>query len=426
MKTYYITGLGCKVNSYEVAAVGSLLEKEGYAVADKNADVALINTCGVTRESERKSRQYLRRIIKNNPHAVVIVFGCASSVNGAFFARIPGVSIVMGTTNHEQIPLLIQRYHKEQKTLIVGNVESKIDYEEMKVTHYTHHTRAYVKIQDGCDEFCTFCIIPYARGRMRSRKKDDILDEIGHLIGAGYQEIVLTGIHTGGYGRDLPDYKFDQLVQDILTSFPNLFRLRISSIELNEVSDTLLELIRDDQRMARHLHIPLQSGSNAILRKMNRHYTQEKFIARCRQIKEVVPDIALTTDVIVGFPTETIDDFNTTRDLITTIGFAKLHVFPYALRPGTKAAEYSETVDASSKKARVSELIQLSSQLEKKFLDNLVGQKLTMIIEHPTSNEFEYTGITTYYARGYMTSITPLKKGDIVEFYFKTAENQTF
>lgn len=400
IKTFVSVTLGCKVNAYEADSLTNELISAGYlpAGADDEVGVALINTCSVTSSADAKSRQQIRKLAKTYPNAILVVMGCYSQINLELATTIPEISIVVGTSNRTQILHYIDEFQRTKKQIIAVNPESRrFDYEELKATSLTKHARAYLKIQDGCDQFCTFCIIPLTRGKLRSRAPEDVINEAVTLVAKGYREIVLTGIHTGAYGVDLKDTSFTDIVKRILDACPTLYKLRISSIEENEIDEALLTLMRQDDRLAKHLHIPLQAGSDAILKKMNRHYTTAAFLEKITRIREIVGDIAITTDVIVGFPGETDDLFNDTVAFIKKVNFAELHVFPYSVRSRTPAASFKNQVDASIKRERVTTLIRLSEELKKVYRKPYIGQRLTCLIESKEEATNLYYGHTSNY-----------------------------
>jgi threonylcarbamoyladenosine tRNA methylthiotransferase MtaB len=412
--TFDVYTLGCKVNSYESEAVKLLMRDRGFVIDEDDPDIAVINTCSVTSMSEKKSRQLIRHLAHEHPSIVIALMGCYAQISEATLIGLPNVGVIVGTSNRHLIPELIAR-HLETKVRQTA-LEPKpmaFAYEDLKVTTYADRTRAYVKIQDGCDNFCSYCIIPYARGRLRSRKQDDIIAEIKHLTEAGFKEIVLTGIHTAGYGRDLVDYSFDNLLIDIFANCPSLYRLRISSIEASEISPRFLSLLAHEPRLARHLHIPLQSGCDAVLAKMNRPYRVNDFFNTVNRIREMAPDIALTTDVIVGFPGESDEHFEATYALVKQLAFSKIHVFPFSARTGTAAAKMTHPVHDQTKKERVLRLLELSTALEKDYSDRWVGRPVEVILEEydPITDAFE--GHTSNYLK-VLVSGNGLKKGDIV------------
>ncbi len=417
MKTFAVYTLGCKVNSYESEALKLLMLERGYQYQDVAPDIAIINTCSVTNMSAKKSRQMMHRFVHANPHVILAIMGCYSQIDQSML-DLPNVGVLIGTSMRHLIPDLLEKYLTTgiKQVQIEANV-AKSEYEELKVTSYSDRTRAYVKIQDGCDNFCSYCIIPYARGRLRSRPKDDVLTEIGTLVGRGYQEIVLTGIHTAGYGRDLTNYSFDDLLNDIFISFPTLYRLRISSIEASEITSRFLTMLRQEPRMARHLHIPLQSGSDEILTKMNRHYSRQQFIDKIDEIYALLPDIAITTDIIVGFPGETETMFMDTFNVAKQLKFAKIHVFPYSPRAGTHAAKYHDEVAINIKKARVERLLTLSHELEDAYALRFIGQPLSLVIEQYDEKRQAYEGHSSNYLKAYVRK-DDLIRGSIVTIIY--------
>lgn len=396
---YKIITLGCKVNTYESEAVKQLLDGEGYYEEPNNkADIVLINTCSVTSVSDQKSRQKIRSAIKENEGAIIVAMGCYAQMAAEFLATIPGMAIIVGTDHRLDIPRLIKEFLKTRKQIIfVNKNERNLVYEPLKLTSYSDNTRAFLKIQDGCDNFCTYCIIPYSRGRMRSRDRADILQEVHTFVGNGFQEIVLTGIHTAGYGRDLDDYSFSNLLQDILKQETKLFRLRISSIEESEIDDDFLDLLKTSKIIAAHLHIPLQAGSDKILRLMNRKYDTEKFYQKLVHIRRQVPHIAITTDVIVGFPGETEEDYLMTLEFVQKCQFSMIHVFPFSPRSGTKAALMDGQVSSEIKKNRVHRLLELSDKLHNEYAKQFIGQELEVLIEKYDSKRDAYVGYTSNY-----------------------------
>ncbi len=406
-KTFVSVALGCKVNAYESDSIVQELIEDGYFPAqnDEEVGVALINTCSVTSNADQKSRQQIRRLASKYPNAILVVMGCYSQINLELAATIPEINIIIGTSGRKNLTKYIEEFKKNGKQIIAVESESrKFNYEELKATSLTEHARAYLKIQDGCDQFCTFCIIPLTRGRLRSRLASDIIKEAQELVANGYQEIVLTGIHTGAYGRDLENTTFTDVVKQILDSCPTLYKLRISSIEENEIDEDLLALMVKDERLARHLHIPLQAGSNEILKKMNRHYNKENFLAKIKRIREVVGDVAITTDVIVGFPGESDDLFNESRAFIEEVAFSELHVFPYSVRSKTPAATYKDQVAQSDKKARVQSLLSLSKELKSEYASRFIGEQLSVLIESYDEEKDVYFGHTSNYLDVYVKS----------------------
>jgi len=383
MATVAFQTLGCKVNHYETEAVWQLFKDAGYARVDfaDHADVYVVNTCTVTNTGDKKSRQVIRRAIRQNPDSVICVTGCYAQTSPAEIMAIPGVDVVVGTQDRHKMIGYIEQFREERMPInAVGNIMKAKVYEELDVPAFTDRTRASLKIQEGCNNFCTFCIIPWARGLMRSRQPEDVLKQAQQLVDAGYKEIVLTGIHTGGYGEDLKDYNLAKLLK-ALESVNGLERLRISSIEASQITDEVLDVLKDSPIVVRHLHVPIQSASDTVLRRMRRKYTMAEFGERITRLKEVLPDCAITSDVIVGFPGETEEEFMETFNFINDHKFSELHVFPYSKRTGTPAAMMDDQVEESIKEERVARLIALSDQLAKEYASKYEGELLEIIPE---------------------------------------------
>ncbi|HWO97962.1 MAG TPA: tRNA (N(6)-L-threonylcarbamoyladenosine(37)-C(2))-methylthiotransferase MtaB [Bacillus sp. (in: firmicutes)] len=397
--------LGCKVNHYETEAIWQLFKENGYERVDfeKSADVYVINTCTVTNTGDKKSRQVIRRAVRKNPDAVICVTGCYAQTSPAEIMAIPGVDIVVGTQDRVKMLEYIEQYKQERQPInAVGNIMKTRVYEELDVPAFTDRTRASLKIQEGCNNFCTFCIIPWARGLMRSRDPKEVIRQAQQLVDAGYKEIVLTGIHTGGYGEDMKDYNLAQLLRDLEEQVVGLKRLRISSIEASQITDEIIEVLDQSQVVVRHLHIPLQSGSNTVLKRMRRKYTMEFFADRLNRLKEALPGLAITSDVIVGFPGETEEEFMETYNFIKEHRFSELHVFPYSKRTGTPAARMDDQIGEEVKNERVHRLIELSNQLAKEYASQFEGEVLEVIPEELYKEEPDsglYVGYTDNYLK---------------------------
>ena len=384
-KVGFIT-LGCKVNIYESNALKNILTEKGFLVVEPSSDcdVFIINTCSVTNMADAKSRKMIHRCIKLNPEAIVCAMGCFIQTNDDA-KEIDGIDILIGNGNKKDaVDLIIKKLNegKKEKTIDILNILESNEYEPLGVTTYDH-TRAFVKIEDGCENFCTYCIIPYARGPVRSKPKDEVIEELKRITNNGYKEVVLAGIHTGRYNDN--GFKFSDLVELILKEVPLLERLRISSIEMNEVDDKFIELMKNNKVLANHLHLPLQAGSDLILEKMERKYRVKDYIQKVLDIRKARPDISITTDVIVGFPYETEKEFMETYNLCNELKLTKLHVFPYSMRKGTKACLMPQVKDID-KKDRAKRLIELSSKLELEYASKYVGKVLDCIPEQKTSN----------------------------------------
>ena len=404
-KTVSLHTLGCKVNHYETEAIWQLFKEQGYERTefDHQADVYVINTCTVTNTGDKKSRQVIRRAIRQNPDAVICVTGCCAQTSPAEIMAIPGVDIVVCTQDREKMLGYIDQYRNERQPInAVRNIMKNRVYEELDVPAFTDRTRASLKIQEGCNNFCTFCIIPWARGLMRSRDPEEVIRQAQQLVDAGYLEIVLTGIHTGGYGQDFKDYNLAQLLRDLEAQVKGLKRLRISSIEASQLTDEVIEVLQNSEIVVNHLHIPIQSGSDTVLKRMRRKYTMEFFAERLEKLKIALPDLAVTSDVIVGFPGETEEEFMETYNFIRDHKFSELHVFPYSQRTGTPAARMEDQIDEEIKNERVHRLIALNDQLAKEYASRFEGEVLEVIPEErfkDGDNENLYVGYTTNYLK---------------------------
>ena len=376
---FLINTLGCKVNTYESNVIRDIFLNEGYEESNSNVDIAVINTCTVTNTSDSKSLKVIKHTIKNNPNAIVIVCGCFSQINPDRLKDMEGVSIVLGNYNKSKIMDYINQYKKDKKQIIDVRELNDEKFECMKLNNF-NKTRAFVKIEDGCENFCSYCIIPYSRGKVRSKLMEEVLDEVNTLVNNGHREIVLTGIHTGHYGADIEEYDFSDLLNEIC-KIKGLERLRISSIEITELDYKFLETLKNNKVIVDHMHIPLQSGCDKTLKEMNRKYDVAYFKDKIKKIRSIRPNISITTDVIVGFPNETEDDFNTTVDTVKEIKFTKLHVFPFSVRKGTVAETMENQIDEKTKKERVHILMDISKELELDYMNKFVGCEVEFIPE---------------------------------------------
>jgi len=403
MPTVAFHTLGCKVNHYETEAIWQLFKEQNYdrVEFEATADVYVINTCTVTNTGDKKSRQVIRRAVRKNPDAVICVTGCYAQTSPAEIMAIPGVDIVVGTQDRVKMLEYIEQYKTEREPINgVRNIMKNRVYEELDVPAFTDRTRASLKIQEGCNNFCTFCIIPWARGLMRSRDPQEVIHQAQQLVDAGYKEIVLTGIHTGGYGEDMKDYNLAKLLVDLEANVKGIKRLRISSIEASQITDEVIDVIDKSNIVVRHLHIPIQSGSDTVLKRMRRKYTMEFFGERINRLKEVLPGLAVTSDVIVGFPGETEEEFMETYNFIKEHKFSELHVFPYSKRTGTPAARMEDQVDEDVKNDRVHRLISLSDQLAKEYASQFENEVLEVIPEEEyKEKEGYYVGYTDNYLK---------------------------
>ena len=381
-----VYSLGCKVNIYESEYVINLLKNHDYQIVDFDdvADIYIINTCSVTNESDKKSRKIINQAKRKNKDAIVVVMGCYSQIRSGEV----DTDIVIGNKDKSHILDIIDEYLNNHKQIKRVYDLSNQEFEDMTITNFENHTRAFVKIQDGCNAYCSYCIIPYTRGGLRSKKMDKVIEEVSSLVKNGYKEIVLTGIHTGRYGIDI-NTNLETLL-DELVKIEGLYRIRLSSIEINELTPHIIELISTNDKIAKHLHIPIQSGSDKILKSMNRRYNKEEFINKINELKKI-KDISLTTDLIVGFPDEGEEEFQETMDTLKEIGFTKIHTFPYSRRNGTPASTMSNQVEESIKKKRVREVINLSNNLENTYYNKFIDRVFDGLVEARRDEKFVLT-----------------------------------
>lgn len=394
MKRIAFYTLGCKVNQADTASMETIFRTAGYQVVpfSEAADVYLINTCVVTNTGQRKSRQIINRAVRRNPLSLVVVTGCYPQTAPDEVKAITGVDVIIGNQERARIVELVNSALEHKHTEILDNVQQMtVDtkFEELGVGTETDKTRAFLKIQEGCNQYCTYCIIPFARGPLRSRSLTSIREETAKLVAAGYKEVVLIGIHLGCYGRELTKdgqcVSLYDAVQAAL-SVKGVQRLRLGSLESVEVEPRLLQLMATEPRLQRHLHLPLQSGCDKILRSMHRPYDTKRFIELLQQIRTQVPDIAITTDIIVGFPGETEADFTTTLEFVKQCGFAKMHIFPYSKRKGTPAAVMLEQIDDAEKNRRAALLAQVDDELHQRTLAAMIGKEEEVLFEQPIDN----------------------------------------
>lgn len=378
---FYIYTLGCKVNTYESAVMRDMMLNAGYieATSDEIADIYIINTCTVTNTADHKSLKLIRQAIRKNPNALVLAVGCLVQNDKEMVMQVDGVDVMIGNIHKSNIVSYVEKYLKEKKQIVDVEDISQTFFEKMQLNNFDR-TRAFVKIQDGCNNFCSYCIIPYTRGNVRSKDPKDVIEEITKLVRQGHREVVLTGIHTGNYGAEFENYGFADLLEELVL-IPGLERLRISSIEITELDDHFTEVLNKYSILVDHMHIPLQSGSDTILKLMNRKYDKTYFINKIEEIRKIRPEMSVTTDVIVGFPYETEELFMETVDTIQKIRFSKLHVFPYSKRTGTVASTMDEQVPEIIKKERVKTLLTLSKELEHSYMEQYVGKVVTFIPE---------------------------------------------
>ncbi len=401
-----VATLGCKVNHYESAGIIEKLEAEEISVVPftSPADVYIVNTCTVTAKTDFQSRQLVRRAHRTNPSARIIVTGCYAQTAPQKLAALPGVSMIAGTEMKEKLPWIIQNITDEKQQIDVSDIGLKRIFSDLPVTRFPEQTRAYLKIQDGCNAFCSYCIIPYARGRSRSLPQEDVIRQIQGLTEAGYREIILTGIHLGEYGHDLPSpATLLNLLREI-EHHTGLERLRISSINPTEISDDMIDHIKNSKIICRHLHISLQSGDDTILKLMRRHYDADLFSVLVEKLQAAIPEIAIGTDVITGFPGEGEKEFQNTVNFIESLKLAYLHVFPYSQRPGTAAFSFPDQVMKSVRKERAAILRDTGNRKRIGFNSGFTGKKLSVMVEGSRDKE---TGYIKGFSDNYVPVIIP-------------------
>ena len=386
--------LGCKVNTYESEYAINEFIKKGYEItdfSDDTADVYLINTCTVTNTSDQKSRKIIRQARKKNDYATVAVMGCFSQIRENDDAILDYVDVVIGNNDKSKIVDLIEEYIKNKKKILNIKDINNSSFDDMEIDSFKTRTRALVKIEDGCENFCSYCIIPYVRGKVRSKNPIKVIEEVKKLVSNGYKEIVLTGIHTGHYGADLTNYDFSDLLSE-LEKIEGLDRIRISSIEITELNDKFLNVLSRSKKIVNHIHIPLQAGSDKTLKKMNRKYDTNYFLDKINKIRKIRPNMAVTTDVIVGFPGETNEDFNETLKFVNKVIFAGGHVFPFSSRMGTPASKMANQLTKEEKHMRCKKLISIFDELEGAYYKKHLQKEVIVIPE--------------VYADGYLTGHT--------------------
>lgn len=399
--------MGCKVNQYESNALAAMFKEKGYQVVDfdQEADIYVINTCTVTHLGDKKSRQLIRRAARQNPRALIVVTGCYAQVSPQEVSSLPGVDLVVGTADKHRLVELVEeclREKRKEPLVAVSDFAGEPAFQELPAPALPSRVRAFLKIQEGCDNYCTYCIIPYARGPLRSRDAEKVLAEAKRLVEKGYREVVLTGIHTGAYGRDRPgEPDLAELVERV-SRIPGLLRLRLSSVEPLDVSEKLLAVMSSKPNVCRHLHIPLQSGDDEILARMGRHYDTAWFRRLMEKVREALPGVAVTTDVMVGFPGETEEHFRHTYDFVREMKFSRLHVFKFSPRPGTPAASFPAQVSAAAKEERSRRMIALGEELARSFAAGHLGKAVAVLVEEKTAGAQQcnlFAGYTDNYLR---------------------------
>ena len=417
MKKAALHNLGCKVNEYETEAMQKLLEEDGYEIVPfhEKADVYVINTCTVTNIADRKSRQMLHRARKLNPEAVIVAAGCYVQAQEEAGQEIEGIDILIGNNQKKNLIDLLHAYEQHEDAKAVIDINHTGEFEELYVDSAGEHTRAYIKIQDGCNQFCTYCIIPYVRGRIRSRQPEEIVKEVERLADAGYQEVVLTGIHASSYGMDFVNPKMDlgswvnmegekkdllYLIRQI-HKVEGIRRIRLSSIEPRIITENFAKELSELPKVCPHFHLSMQSGCDATLKRMNRHYTSGEYYEKCGILRMYFDHPAITTDVIVGFPGETLEEFEMTKAFIEKVGFYETHVFKYSRRNGTKAAVMPDQVPEQEKARRSQILLDLCKKKKKEFEDQMIGKQVEVLLEETFEKEgiLYRTGLTKEYVK---------------------------
>ncbi len=423
MKKVAFYTLGCKVNQYETQALANIFKDAGYKIVDFSeiADIYLINTCTVTSLSDRKSRQVIRRAKKLNSDSIVVVAGCYAQTASEEVSKIEGVNLVVGTKDRSKIIQYINEIeNKKEKINAVGNIMEQKTFEELGLGIYKERARAFIKVQEGCNQFCSYCIIPYARGPIRSRSEENVIQEVKKLVDSGYREIVLTGIHIGSYGMDTKTTSLIELIKKV-HEVDGIERIRLGSIEPNLISEDFIKTVKNLKKMCPHYHISLQSGCDETLKRMNRKYTTLEYKNSIYNLRKEIEDVAVSTDVMVGFPGETEKEFQNTYDFLDEISFSSMHVFKYSPRKGTPAASFEGQILASEKEKRSNILIELSKRKTIEFNKKFIGRVMPVLIEQEVNDrEGYYEGFTPNYIKVICKGDKNLK-GRIVNIYLKEA-----
>lgn len=425
MKKVTFHTLGCKVNQYETEAMEEMFKKNGYDIVENNdmADIYIINTCTVTNMGDRKSRQFIRRARKINDKAVIAAVGCYSQVSPEEVEKIEEVDIIIGTTNRDKIVELCE-YAMENygKINIVEDIRMFKEFEEINIDDVKSRTRAYIKVQDGCNQYCSYCIIPYARGPVRSRKLDDIIEESIRLRVKGFKELILTGIHVESYGKDLDNIELIDVIEEV-AKIDGIERIRLSSVEPRLITREFMERALATKKLCDHFHLSLQSGSDTVLKRMNRKYNTELYMENVELIREYMPEAGITTDIIVGFPGETEEEFNETLEFVKEIGFSRIHVFKYSPREGTPAAKMDNQIDGIIKSERSEKLIKIGDEIANDINNNYIGSEIEVLFEEDNNSNFEIEGYTTNYIRVKTKDLS--YKGKIAKVKIEDIENDT-
>ncbi|GAA0763627.1 Threonylcarbamoyladenosine tRNA methylthiotransferase MtaB [bioreactor metagenome] len=427
MKVAFST-LGCRVNVYESEAMAEKFIREGYEVVDASeaADVYVINTCTVTNMGDKKSRQIISRARRLNENSIIAVVGCYSQIAPKEVSEIPGVDVVLGTRNKGDVVYYVNKAKDEGKSQVhVEGVLKNKKFEELNIEEYQDKTRAFLKIQDGCNRFCTYCIIPYSRGSVCSKDPKKVLEEVNKLAEHGFKEIILSGIHTASYGLDLEgNVNLIDIIEEI-EKVEGIERIRIGSIEPAFFTPEVIEKIKKFKKLCPHFHLSLQSGCDSTLKRMNRRYTAQEYADSVELLRETMPDVSITTDVIVGFPGETEEEFNETYEFLKNIKLTKTHVFKYSPRKGTKASDMQDQIDGSIKEKRSKLLIELSNKNEKEFIEKFIGTEMDVLIEtEAKGQEGMYEGYTRNYIKVQVPCSCADVTGKIVDIEITKVENE--
>ena len=420
-KKVALHNLGCKVNAYEVEAMQQLLENAGYETVpfEEGADVYVINTCTVTNIADRKSRQMLHKAKKMNPDAIVVATGCYAQADTEKLKEDTAVDLILGNNQKTQIVEALEEYEKEHaKQVQVIEINHTKEYEELSIASTAEHVRAYIKVQDGCNQFCTYCIIPFARGRVRSRKIEEVLREVETLAAKGYKEVVLTGIHLSSYGVDFPKEERESLLSLIqaVSRVEGISRIRLGSLEPRIITEEFLEGIVKTGKVCPHFHLSLQSGCNKTLKNMNRRYSAQEYAEKCELIRKFYPAPALTTDVIVGFPQETEEDFEESYEFVKKIHFYETHIFKYSRRHGTKAASMDGQLTEAAKAQRSDRMLELHEIRAREYEEAMIGKKMELLLEEEIEIDGRpwYVGHSREYVRAVVSKTDAHRVNDLV------------
>ena len=420
-KKVALHNLGCKVNAYEVEAMQQLLENAGYETVpfEEGADVYVINTCTVTNIADRKSRQMLHKAKKMNPDAIVVATGCYAQADTEKLKEDTAVDLILGNNQKTQIVEALEEYEKEHaKQVQVIEINHTKEYEELSISSTAEHVRAYIKVQDGCNQFCTYCIIPFARGRVRSRKIEEVLSEVETLAAKGYKEVVLTGIHLSAYGVDFQKEERESLLSLIqaVSRVEGISRIRLGSLEPRIITEEFLEGIVKTGKVCPHFHLSLQSGCNKTLKNMNRRYSAQEYAEKCELIRKFYPAPALTTDVIVGFPQETEEDFEESYEFVKKIHFYETHIFKYSRRHGTKAASMDGQLTEAAKAQRSDRMLELHEIRAREYEEAMIGKKMELLLEEEIEIDGRpwYVGHSREYVRAVISKTDAHRVNDLV------------